>query len=113
MTFKPAIWYPIAVVLSVINLVGVGFATGPWHAGTHAALAVAFGLWAQRLRLGPRGSEPQARLEALEAEVSKFEALEAQVSKLRQEVSEAQERLDFAERLLAQGPETRRVGPQR
>jgi len=35
MTFKPAIWYPIAVVLSAINLVGVGFAVGPgevWHA---------------------------------------------------------------------------------
>jgi len=106
-------WYPIAVVLSVINLVGVGFAAEPWHATIHAGLALAFGLWAQRLRKGPGGSEPQARLEALEAEVSKFEALEAQVSKLRQEVSEAQERLDFAERLLAQGPETRRVGPQR
>ncbi len=113
MTFKPAMWYPIAVVLSVINLVGVGFAAEPWHATIHAGLALAFGLWAQRLRKGPGGSEPQARLEALEAEVSKFEALEAQVSKLRQEVSEAQERLDFAERLLAQGPETRRVGPQR
>ncbi|MGH7519395.1 MAG: hypothetical protein ACREOC_18330 [Gemmatimonadales bacterium] len=107
MTFKPAIWYPIAVVLSVINLVGVGFAAGavqPWHAAIHAALALAFGLWAQRLRQGPGGSEElQARLEALEAEVSK----------LRQELSETQERLDFAERLLAQGPETRRVGPQR
>src|SRR2546425_7002122 len=34
---------------------------------------------------------------------------EAEVSKLRQELSEAQERLDFAERLLAQGPEARRV----
>jgi hypothetical protein len=106
MTFKPAIWYPIAVVLSVINLAGAGFAAGqaqPWHATIHAALALAFGLWAQRLRKGPGGSELQARLEALEAEVSK----------LRQELSETQERLDFAERLLAQGPEARRVGPQR
>jgi len=111
MNFKPAIWYPIAVVLSVINLVGVGFAAEPWHAATHAAVALAFGLWAQRLRRdpgrqGPRGSELQAGLEALEA-------LEAEVSRLRQEVSETQERLDFAERLLAQGPEARRVGPQR
>jgi hypothetical protein len=109
MTFKPTIWYPIAVVLSVLNLAGVGFAVGsaqPWHATTHAALALAFGLWAKRLRKGPGGSALQARLEALEA-------LEAEVSKLRQEVSEMQERLDFAERLLAQGPETRRVSPQR
>jgi hypothetical protein len=107
MTFKPAIWYPIAVVLSVINLAGAGFAAGqaqPWHATIHAALAVAFGLWAQRLRQGPPGgSELQARLEALEADASQ----------LRQELSETQERLDFAERVLAQGSEMRRVDPQR
>ena len=116
MTFKPAIWYPIAVVLSAINLVAVGFTVDPaepWHAAIHAALALGFGLWAQRLRQGPRGSELQggselqARLEALE------DALEAEVSKLRQELSETQERLDFAERLLAQGREPGRVGPQR
>jgi hypothetical protein len=97
MTFKPAIWYPIAVVLSAINLLGAGFAAAsaePWHATVHAALAVAFGLWASRLRQGPGGSELQDRLEALEFEVSN----------LRQELGETQERLDFAERLLA-GPE--------
>jgi hypothetical protein len=105
MTFKRAIWYPIAVVLSVINLVGVGFAAGepqPWHAALHAALALAFGLWAQRLRQGPGGSELQAPLEGLEAEVDA----------LRAEVAELHERMDFAERLLAQVPETRRVAPQ-
>ena len=109
MTFKPAIWYPIAAVLSVINLVGAGFAVGqgePGHAAIHVALAGAFGLWAQRLRPRRGGSELRPGLEALEA-------LEAEVSKLRQELSEAQERLDFAERLLAQGPEARRVDPQR
>ena len=116
MIFKPATWSRIAVVLSVLNLVGAGFAVGqaePWHAAIHVALALAFGLWAHRLRQGPGGSELQARLEALEAEVSGLEALEADVSKLRQELSEAQERLDFAERLLARGPETHRVAPQR
>ena len=105
MTFKPAIWYPIAVVLSAINLVAVGFAAGepqPWHAALHAALALAFGLWAQRLRQGPGGSEFQAPLEGLEAEVDA----------LRAEVAELHERMDFAERLLAQVPETRRVGQQ-
>ena len=109
MTFKSAFWHPIAVVLSVINLLGAGFAVGsaePWHAAVHAALALAFGLWAQRLRQGPGGSELQAQREALEA-------LESEVSKLRQDLSEVQERLDFAERLLVQGPESRRVGPQR
>jgi len=106
MTFKPAIWYPIAVVLSVINLAGAGFAARqaePWHATIHAALALAFGLWAQRLRQSPGGSEPQVRLEALEIEMSN----------VRRELSETQERLDFAERMLAQAPEARRVDPQR
>ena len=112
MTFKSAIWYPIAGVLSAMNLVAVGFAAGepePWHAGIHAALALVFGLWAQRLRQAPRGSELQAPLEVLEA----LDAIEADVNTLRQELSEMQERLDFTERLLAQGPEARRVGPER
>jgi predicted nucleic acid-binding Zn-ribbon protein len=57
------------------------------------------------LRQTPGGGELQDRLEALEA-------LEIEVSNLRQELGETQERLDFAERLLAQAPEARRVGPQ-
>jgi len=108
MTFKPATWYPIAVVLSVLNLAGAGFAAGqaqPEHATVHVALALAFGLWARRLRPRPGGSEVPAGLEALDA-------LEVEVSKRRGELTETQERLDFVERLLAQGPEARRVGPQ-
>src|SRR2546426_3762256 len=69
MTFKPAIWYPIAVVLSVFNLVSVAIVAEPWHATIHAALALGFGLWAQRLRQRPGRSELPARLEALEAEL--------------------------------------------
>ena len=110
MAFKSRIWYPIAVVLSALNLVGVGFAAGepePWHAGIHAALALAFGLWAQRLRQGPVVSELQAPNEVLDA----LDALEAEVGRLRQELSETQERMDFTERLLAQGQEGRRAGP--
>jgi hypothetical protein len=109
MTFKSRIWYPIAGVLSVINLVAVGFAAGeaePWHAGVHAALALAFGLGAERLRQRRRVSEFPAPFEALEA-------LEAEVGMLRQDVSEIQERLDFTERVLAQRPEADRLGPQR
>lgn len=105
MTFKPAIWYPIAVALSVINLLGAGLAVGerePLHAGVHVALALAFGLWAKRLRPGPGGSELQTRLDALETEVGQ----------MRRELSEAHERLDFTERLLAQRPEPGRVGPR-
>lgn len=100
MTFKPAIWHPIAVVLTVLNVIAVWFAARPgepWHAAIHAGLAVAFGVWAQRLRQSPRGGELHAGLEAVEFEMSQ----------LRQELGEAQERLDFAERMLAQAPEAR------
>ena len=113
MTFKPEIWYPIAVVLSVANVVGVGFAAAPWHATVHAALALAFGVWAQRLRPRAGASEPQARSRALEELAARFEALEAEMHTLRKELNETQERLDFAERLLAQGREARRLGPER
>jgi hypothetical protein len=111
MNFKPRTWYPIAFVLSAANLVAVGFAAAtpePWHAAAHSALALAFGLWAQRLRHG-RGREPQTQLDVLEG----LESLEAEVSQLRRELGETQERLDFTERVLAQGSESRRMGPER
>ena len=41
-----------------------------------------------------------------------LQALDQEVGTLRQEMVETQERLDFAERLLAEGPKTRRVEPQ-
>ena len=107
MTFKPATWYPIAIVLSVANVIGVGFATGALHSMTHATLAVAFGLWAQRLGRR-RESEAEKSLDTSDA----IESLEAEMIKLRQELIETQERLDFAERMLAQRPDPRRVGPQ-
>jgi hypothetical protein len=102
MTFKPALWRPIAVVLSGVNLVGVGLAAGaaePWHAGIHAALGLGFGLWAQRLGQGPTAVSDEPRLDVLEAELSS----------MRRELSETQERLDFTERVLAQAQESRRL----
>src|SRR5437867_10706354 len=60
------------------DLVGAGFALGqaqPEHATIHAALAVAFGLWARRLRPRPGekelpgGSELQDRFDAVEGEM--------------------------------------------
>ena len=112
MTFKSKIWYPLAIVLSAMNLVAVGFAARdpePWHAAGHAALALVFGLWAQRLRQRRGASELQAPLEVIEA----LEGIEAEVGELRRELTETQERLDFTERMLAQSSEARRVGPER
>jgi hypothetical protein len=106
MTFKSRIWYPITGVLSMINLAAVGYAAAsaePWHATVHAALAMAFGLGAYRLRQRPGGGDQLGRLEALEADMTA----------LQRELSEAQERLDFTERVLAQRAESRQVGPER
>jgi len=110
MTFKSATWYPIAVVLCGVNAVAAWFAATQGeqpHAAVHVALAIGFGLWAQRLR------PLRARPETLEGVQAQFEALELEVSTLRRELSETQERLDFVERMLAQEREKSRVGPPR
>jgi hypothetical protein len=101
MTFKPRFWYPTALGLTALNLVGVGQAAAvaePWHAGIHAVLGLAFWAWAQRLRQGQRAraGEELPRSE----ELARFDALELEVGELRRELGEAQERLDFTERLL-------------
>jgi hypothetical protein len=114
MKFKPSIWYPIAVILAGINLVAIAFAVGePWHAMTHGVLGVAFGLWAQRLKQRrDRGDDSQA-IEAAAGGGERIEILEDELARLRQELSEAQERLDFTERMLAQrGQQGQRVEPR-
>jgi hypothetical protein len=52
-----------------------------------------------------RGRDPET--------AAHLQALDQEVGTLRQELTETQERLDFAERMLAQGAEQRRVEPQR
>ncbi len=96
MTFKPKTWFPIATLLSVINVGAVWFAAmpgEPLHATGHAVLGVAFGLWAMHLRQQPRVVALEATLDELQLEANA----------VRQELGEAQARLDLAERMLAQG----------
>jgi hypothetical protein len=112
MTFKPAIWRPIASALGAVNLLAAGFAMGipePAHAVAHVGLAVAFGLWARRLGIRAAEGRGASQLDVVDA----LEALEAEMSDLRRELSDAQERLDFSERMLAQGAEARRATPER
>ena len=109
MTFKHGAWFPIAVALTVLNLVGLGYAVRmeePSHALIHVGLTFAFGAWAVRLR---RRSAAAAELPF---PVEALQELEAEVSQLRQELTEMQERLDFTERVLAQRSEIRRMDPQ-
>ena len=105
MTFKPRIWFPIAVLLSLGDLGAVWPAAAAGealHATTHALLAVAFGVWALRLRLGTgaRGLEEE------------LDQMELENNALRLELAEAQERVDFAERVLKQGEAERRNDQQ-
>lgn len=97
MALNPRIWQPVAAVLSAANLVAVWFAAAPaepLHASIHAALAVGFALGAQRL--GARRRALSITGESLAAEVLEEQSI------LRSEVAELSERLDFAERLLAE-----------
>ncbi len=111
MTFKPKIWFPIAAVLSAVNLAAVWFAAVPGepaHATLHAGLALAFGYWAVRLRQRHTVGEQESRFQALESEPERLGSVENELDHLRRELGETQERLDFAERMLVQGREQRR-----
>ena len=103
---KQILWHRIALGLSIVNVAGFGQAVGvaePMHAGIHAVLAVAFAGWAWTLRRSPPVGEFREDIQSLADEVSA----------LRQELADAQERLDFTERMLAQEREVRRVEPER
>ena len=107
MNLASAKWYPIAAILTTINVISIPF-TGGMHAVTHVVLAVVCGVWAARLRLTPRPAAAQDQIGGQEA----IEALEGDLDQMRQQLSETQERLDFAERLLAKRPDPRSVGTQ-
>jgi predicted nucleic acid-binding Zn-ribbon protein len=57
-----------------------------------------------RMRAAREAASPSADVTA------RVEALEHRIDSVQQELSEAQERLDFAERLLSKAREERRIG---
>ncbi len=109
MTLNPRIWYPITVVGALVNVAGFAFAAGsgePWHAALHAALGAGLAVWAQHLkarRSGGLGSGNDTDLANLRDDVGD----------LRREVSELQERMDFAERVLSQAREVERLSERK
>jgi hypothetical protein len=111
---KTRFWNAVLVLLSAGNLVSVWFAAQPgepWHATTHAALALAFGLWAQgRMRPKEAGLRAGALDKGSEGEIA---ALQDEAGEVRRELGEVQERLDFAERLLSQAREGDRLPDRR
>lgn len=102
MASKARFWNRVLVLLSAGNLISVWFAAPgePWHATIHAALALGFGLWAQRrMRLEEARLPADALDQGSEGEIA---ALRDEAGEVRRELNEVQERLDFAERLLSQ-----------
>ena len=109
MRFKPSLWFPIAVILAAGNLVAVPvYAAEPWHSFAHGAIGVLFALWAQRLK--QRRDAERGEQRAVEAgSGERVELLEEEMTKLRQELNDAQERLDFTERMLTQKNQTQEL----
>jgi hypothetical protein len=97
--FKHRAWIPVAWLLSVVNLGAVWFAAGPGeplHATTHALLAGVFALGARRLMARQR-VDPQS------------EPLQQTIDGMQAHLRELEERMDFAERLLAKHRESDRL----
>lgn len=119
MKFKAPIWPYVAWALSALNVAGAGFAVAaaePTHAAAHVLFAFGFGWWAHRLRQRRLEDEFESGLrETLKDPLERLTMLESDVSRLQQELSEVQERMDFAERILARDRESHppQVGPQR
>ncbi len=114
--FRHRAWMPVAWGLALANLAGAWFAARagePWHASLHAVLAVAFALGAQRLHArrreagqagGPDAAAGSPMREELETRLG-------ELAQLQRRLSEVEERLDFAERLLAAQRNAQRLGP--
>lgn len=113
MTFNPERWHPIAVVLSAINVAALGFAVGaaePWHAAAHGVFALAFGLWARHLRQGSGGRDLSQIEDQLEQQAVALEDTQAALADQLRQLTELQERVDFAERLLTQARDRHVLG---
>ena len=106
---KQSLWGRIAIVLSVFNVAGAGFAIASgegWHAGIHVSLALAFAFAAKRIG-GSQGrlfgaSAGERMQEQLDEQAAALEDAQATLASQAAQLAELQERVDFAERMLAQ-----------
>ena len=116
MWFKHKAWIPITWILCFVNVISVWFAPNePAHATAHAALAVLFGLGAQRLASRRKSvadpdtdADVTGRLGELEAGLADLDKLQGMESRL----AELEERLDFTERALVNVKNRAQVPPK-
>lgn len=95
----------IAIVLSVINAGGLIAALGagePLHAFAHMAAGAGLLMWLRHISTQIRAGGDEYEQVADAADRERIAGLENEVDQLRRELAEAQERMDFTERMLAQ-----------
>jgi len=100
--FRHRAWIPVSWTMSMVNLGAVWFAAAPGeaaHATIHALLGIGFALGAERLRARARAA---AMVASLEETLDLNAHLQQMVEDLESRAGELEERLDFADRLLAQ-----------
>ncbi len=98
MWFRHPAWIPVSLTLAVVNLAAVWFAAQPGepvHATLHAGLAAGFALGARHLM-----TRRQAGTRT-EADLDDAEDLQERFDEMRSHVLELEERVEFAERVLA------------
>ena len=96
MWFKHRAWIPIAWLLSLGNVVAAWFAAlpaEPWHATTHALLAVFFGVGAERLAARQRALKNRGGTAELPADIT---ALREELTALGEAQSEIMKRVEQA-----------------
>jgi hypothetical protein len=111
--FKHRAWIPIAWLLSLANIGATWFAAQPaepWHATSHAALAVLFALGAQRLAARRRalknegGAELPSDITALREELTALRETQAEILKRVEQTVDASaielERIGEGQRFL-------------
>jgi len=106
-------WRRLAVVASVFNVAGAGFAIAAgegWHAGIHVSLALGFGFAAQRLGEIDRKAAPDSLQSQLDAQAAALEEAQAMLALQAKQLTELEERVDFAERMLAQARDKQKLG---
>jgi uncharacterized protein HemX len=80
------------------------------HAMVHVVLAAGFGYWAWLLSRSARSREPTGLQEQLEQQAAALEDAQARLADQSAQLAELQERLDFAERILAQSRDRPSLG---
>lgn len=111
MTIK--MWRRLAIAASVFNVAGAGFAIAAgegWHAGIHVSLAVGFGFAAQRLAELEGKRAPDTMQQQLDAQAAALEEAQNTLALQSKQLAELEERVDFAERMIAQARDRQKLG---